>query len=395
MTPPARKRICLIASVQYFVEVFWIDQIRKLAAQYDVTLLVKTADPRFLSRYGIDINVINVPIERRIRLFRDSLAFLRIFSILRHGSYDLVHSTGPKAALLAPVAARMAGVPVRIHTFTGQVWAGRSGIMKWILKNADRLGAWAATHILVDSFSQRDFLLRERVVSATKSGVIAKGSFNGVNIDVFRPDASLRAQVRHSYGIVPEEVVFLYMARLTRDKGALVMAEAFARFCASNGPVARLLVVGPDEEGLRPAMRDLCAKNLDRVQFVEYTLEPEKFMAAADALCLPSYREGFGSVLINAAAVGIPAIASRIYGSEEAVQENVTGLLHEAGDAAELAQKMTLIWRDPALRERLGAGGRVRVERDFPEAKVTAAVLEFYAKVLAPQAGKYRPHRNM
>jgi glycosyltransferase involved in cell wall biosynthesis len=383
MIVSAKKKICLIASAQYFVEVFWIDQIRKLSSQYDVTLLVKTTDPGFLSRYGININVISVPIERRLHLVGDLWAFLRLIVIFRRNSYDLVHSTGPKAALLAPVAGAVAGVPIRVHTFTGQVWAGRSGVMKWILKKADRFGAWAATHILVDSFSQRDFLLQEHIVSAAKSGVIAKGSFNGVNIDLFKPSATLRAKVRLAYSIGPDDFVFLYMARLTRDKGALVMAEAFARFCASNGPVAHLLVVGPDEETIRPTMRELCSSHLGRVHFVEYSLEPEQFMAAADALCLPSYREGFGSVLINAAAVGIPAIASRIYGSEEAVQEGVTGLLHEVGNAVELAEKMTLLYRDPALRERLGASGRARVERDFSEAKVTAAVLDFYEGLLA------------
>jgi glycosyltransferase involved in cell wall biosynthesis len=382
MIVSAKKKICLIASVQYFVEVFWIDQIRKLSTQYDVTLLVKTTDPGFLRRYGININVISVPIERRIHLFRDAWAFLRLIAIFRRNSYDLVHSTGPKAALLAPIAGVVAGIPIRVHTFTGQVWAGRSGMARWVLKNADRIGAWAATHILVDSFSQRDFLLEEHIVSAAKSGVIAKGSFNGVNTDVFKPNAVMRAQIRRSHSIGPDDFVFLYMARLTRDKGALVMAEAFAHFCASNGPVAHLLVVGPDEEGLRPTMRELCSTHIGHVHFVEYSLEPEQFMAAANALCLPSYREGFGSVLINAAAVGIPAIASRIYGSEEAVQEGVTGLLHEVGSAVELAQKMTLLYRDSALRERLGASGRARVERDFSEEKVTAAVLEFYEGLL-------------
>jgi glycosyltransferase involved in cell wall biosynthesis len=101
-------------------------------------------------------------------------------------------------------------------------------------------------------------------------------------------------------------------------------------------------------------------------------------MAATDIFCLPSYREGFGTVLINAAAVGIPAIASRIYGSEEAIQEGVTGLLHEAGDSVELAQKMQQLAADPGLRQQLGQNAQERAQRDFSESSVTAAVLAFY-----------------
>jgi glycosyltransferase involved in cell wall biosynthesis len=122
---------------------------------------------------------------------------------------------------------------------------------------------------------------------------------------------------------------------------------------------------------------------MNRVHFAEYTRVPEKFMSAADIFCLPSYREGFGTVLINAAATGIPAIASRIYGSDEAIQEDVTGLLHEAGNPDELASKMALLARDPALRARLGQSAQARARRDFSEASVTAALLGFYADVIA------------
>ena len=257
--------------------------------------------------------------------------------------------------------------------------------MHLLLKNADRVIAFLATHILADSFSQRDFLIQQRIVSREKSGVLANGSLSGVNVQRFVPDPARRAQVRRRLGIADDRLVFLAMARLTRDKGALVMAEGFARFDQRCGN-ADLIIVGPDEEGLRPRMRELLGDALPRVHFEDYTLMPEEFMAAADIFCLPSYREGFGTVLINAAAVGIPAIASRIYGSEEAIQENVTGLLHAAGDAEGLAQLMVRLARDPALREQLGQNALLRARRDFSEQTVTAAVLAFYDSLLAGPA---------
>lgn len=380
----SRDRIVLISSAQYTVEVFLLDQLAELSKRYDVTLLVNTDDPGFLARRGIAVTVIPAPIERRISLWRDLQALWFLFRTLRALAPRLVHSTTPKGGLLAMLAARWARVPIRIHTFTGQVWVSRAGALQWLLKLADRITALAATHVLMDSATQRDFLIREGIVTAAKSCVLANGSISGVNLRRFAPDAALRARIRARREIPADALVFLFMARLTRDKGALVMAEGFARFNRDGGDT-HLIVVGPDEEQLRPGMRSILGAALGRVHFEDYTLVPEEFMAAADIFCLPSYREGFGTVLINAAAAALPAIASRIYGSEDAIVENVTGLLHEAGNAAQLAHCMRRLADDPALRAQLGRNGLARATREFSEQLVTAAVLAFYQQIIAAQ----------
>jgi glycosyltransferase involved in cell wall biosynthesis len=375
------KRVCLVAAAQYTVEVFLLHQISELSKVCDVTVFVKTNDPGFLLKRGIGVRVVPTPIERRIGLLADVVALWFLIRGIRAGRFDLVHSVTPKGGLLGMIAASIARVPVRVHTFTGQVWGERVGLMRWVLKTADRITALAATHVLTDSHTQRNFLIDEGVISDQKSGVLARGSISGVNIKRFSPDAVSRSRVRARHGIPIDALVFLFMARLTRDKGAIVMAHGFASFIES-GEDAHLIVVGPDEEGLRPAMQQILHGIHERVHFEDYTLVPEEFMAAADVFCLPSYREGFGTVLINAAATGIPAIASRIYGSEEAVQEGVTGLLHEAGNSQDLAEKMRVLAHDKELRAEYGAKGQERARRDFSEQAVTAAVLEFYSQLL-------------
>jgi glycosyltransferase involved in cell wall biosynthesis len=377
-----RVKICLISSAQYTVEVFLLDQLLQLSTRYDVTLLVKTAEPDFLAKRGIAVKVVPAPIERRISLLQDIEALWFVYRTLSRQGFQLVHSTTPKGGILAMLGALAARVPVRIHTFTGQVWASRGGPLHWILKSVDRITALVATHIVVDSGTQRDYLIRQRVVSPAKSRVLANGSISGVDVARFAPNPQRRAAVRARHAIPATALVFLFMARLTRDKGALVMAEGFARFCR-NGGVAHLLIVGPDEEKLRPRMREVLGAALEFVHFEDYTTIPQDFMAAADIFCLPSYREGFGTVLINAAAAGIPCIASRIYGSVDAVDENVTGLLHEAGNSAELASCMQRLALDGPLRALLGRNGRERAARDFSEERVTAALLEFYDQALA------------
>ena len=378
----SKKSICLIATAHYTVEVFLLDQIKKLSEIYNVTVVLKVTDPDFLSRRGIQAEVVSAPIERKISIIKDLRALYFLIKFFRDNSFDLVHSVTPKAGLLAMLAALCANVDVRIHMFTGQVWGSQRGLMRWILKSMDRITALAATHVLTDSFTQRTFLINERVISEEKSRVLANGSISGVDLERFKPDFSLRKEVREQFGIAINELVFLFMARLTRDKGALVMAEAFSRFVDQGGE-GHLIIVGPDEGKVIQMMQELLGDSLSRVHFEDYTKYPEKFMAAADVFCLPSFREGFGTVLINAAAVGIPAIASRIYGSEEAIQENVTGLLIEAGNVEELTGKMQILSNDSELRERLGRNAMERARDAFSESKVTNAVLEFYSNVMS------------
>jgi glycosyltransferase involved in cell wall biosynthesis len=164
------------------------------------------------------------------------------------------------------------------------------------------------------------------------------------------------------------------------------MAEAFAKFAASDDR-SHLFVVGPDEDGVLPTMTRLFGESLPRVHFFGFTSVPEEFMAGADVLCLPSYREGFGTVLINAAAVGIPALASHVYGSVDAVEDGITGLLHQPGNASEMADHMIRLRNDPSLRKTLGDNGRRRAVRDFSEESVTSAILNFYCDALAKVTG--------
>ena len=154
-----------------------------------------------------------------------------------------------------------------------------------------------------------------------------------------------------------------------------ILAKAFAAL-AAEFPDLHALVVGPDEERLRPAFARLCAMHSDRLHFLDYTTCPEDVMAAADILCLPSYREGFGSVVIEAAAAGLPAVASRIYGLVDAVVDGQTGLLHEAGDVADLAACLRQVVGSAGLRCALGSAARDRALRDFVPSVLASSLLD-------------------
>jgi glycosyltransferase involved in cell wall biosynthesis len=286
----------------------------------------------------------------------------------------------PKAGLLAMLASRIAGVPIRIHTFTGQVWATRGGLTRLILKSADRLLAGSATIVLADSQSQLDFLVTERVVPLAKGMVLGSGSVSGVDVGRFKPDDFARLAVRESLQLSSSDLVLLFVGRLTHEKGVIDLVRAF-KVLASERDDIWLVFVGPDEGGRR-AIEAVGSRQSSRMRFVKFTSSPERVMAAADVLCLPSYREGFGTVIIEAAAVGIPSVASRIYGVIDAVQEGVTGLLHRPGDVDDLTATLRRVVTDPQLRYRLGEAARERVLAHFSQQRVTAAVMSLYRGLL-------------
>ena len=375
------KSVCFVVSNPLTVKCFLLDHLAALSRLCRLTCIANWDEPAGLRQCGVDVPLVYVPIERTICPGRDLRALWTLQAYFRTNRVDVVHSVTPKAGFLAMTAAAIAGVPVRIHMFTGQVWANRYGLQRTLLKALDTWLAAMATHVLIDSESQRDFLLKENVVPARKSRVLANGSICGVDTLRFRPDSGARETVRQREGIPEDGVVFLYVGRLKADKGILELAQAFVRLCVDYDE-AWLLIVGPDEEALRPRIERICAAVARRLRFVGFSPAPQEYMAAADVLCLPSRREGFGSVIIEAASVGIPAVASNIYGITDAVESSVTGLLHTAGDAADLQSKMKEMMDDPESRERMGANARLRSARSFSKEIVTSALLEFYGSVV-------------
>lgn len=378
-----RRRICIVAAAPLTLQAFMLGHLQAMTKIAEVTVVANFGAEDASFPWPVGISRVAIPIARPIAPWADLAALLALYRLLRQSRFDLVHSITPKAGLLGMLAAWLARVPLRLHSFTGQVWVTRTGFMRSLLKGADRLIARLATQVLADSASQRAFLIAQGVVAAPKSAVLAQGSICGVDTARFHPDPAARERVRRAHGIAADAVVFLYLGRINRDKGVLDLARAFAALDRAD---AHLLLVGPDEEQLRPAISTAAAASAARLHFVELTPTPQDYFAAADVFCLPSYREGFGTTIIEAAAAGLPSIGSRIYGITDAIVDGETGQLFEAGNVQQLAQCMRTLAADAGLRARMGQRARERAHRDFSAAVVTAALLGYYENLLAKPA---------
>lgn len=369
------KKICYVATIPAVVHAFLRTHIQAASQSYQVTVICNASEKHLLE--GLNARLIFFPIERKPSPLMDILVLFQLIMLFRREQFDIVHSIMPKTGMLAMLTAFVALVPVRIHTFTGQVWVTKRGAKRRLFKLFDKLIGHFATCVLADSPSQRDFLVEEGVLPRDKVQVIGAGSICGVDAVRFQPNNEAKQKVRNEFGIKPDAKVILFVGRLNRDKGMLDLAAAFNTI-AKQYPDVVLLLVGAEEDVPYSQISEICHAKPGCLHYVSFTATPEIYMAAADIFCLPSYREGFGMTIIEAAACGVPAVASRIYGITDAVEDGKTGLLFEAGNRAALIEKLQELITHNQLRLQLGNAARQRVIELFSGETLAAEMIKLY-----------------
>ena len=373
--------ICFIVSSPFTVNGFLIGHLRELSKLYEVTLCVNLNQYQLSPDFDVSsIKILHIPIERKISVAKDLKAWLVLLKIFRSNKFDSVHSITPKAGLLSMSAGFFARIPNRFHTFTGQIWSVRKGLGRSFFRWMDCLVVKFATFVFADSESQIIFLINERVCNLSKIKLLGSGSISGVNLEKFNANSKIRAQLRKKLSI-HDDCVFLFVGRLCKEKGIFDLLKAFSDLSINHQGI-RLWIVGPDEEKIEAHIKSHFPQLYSVVSWIGPTFYPEKWMMAADVLLLPSYREGFGSVIIEAASCGLPAIAYRINGVVDAIVHNDTGLLVDVGNIEYLASQMKLLSMDLNLRRRLASSARTRAQTKFSSKAVTKAWLDFYENLV-------------
>lgn len=378
-----KKKIAFVVAIPLSAQAFLKNHFEELVKIYDVNLVANFPDEeskREFEEMGVTCH--GTPILRPISLRNDLKALAALRKLFKKEKFDSVHSVTPKAGLLTAVAGWMAGVKIRIHIYTGQVWATRKGVMRTILKWMDKIIATFDTHILVDGESQRQFLIKEGVVKAEKSRVLAHGSICGVKLERFCISEEVRKREREKFGFRDDDVVFIFLGRLNHDKGIGELYEAFNRL-VPECPKAKLSLYGADEEGYEARAKDW--PNLKRGENFFYpgsTPTPYDALQGGDVFVLPTWREGFGSSVIEAQALELPVITSDAYGVVDASVPDETGLRCHVDDPEGLYQCMKTYYNDADLRKSHGEAGRRRVFKLFDCNLVSEAWLKYYKELL-------------
>jgi glycosyltransferase involved in cell wall biosynthesis len=377
------KSICFVVTTPFTANAFLLEHIKKLSLIYKVTLCLNLKLYPLSPNFDLKkIQIIDVPIERKINLLKDCRALLVLLSIFKKERFDVVHTVSPKAGLLGIMAGYLSQIKNRFHTFTGQVWVNLSNPSKAFFKAMDRLICKMATQVFADSQSQIDFLVTEGICKKSEISLLGCGSISGVNLARFKPDAIKRSSYRKALSAQDGDIIFLFVGRVCRDKGIFDLFAAFNEIYTNFGKKVYLWVVGPDEGAVVPELEVMYSELANQVKWIGPSFEPESYMAAADILVLPSYREGFGSVVIEAAACSIPAITYVTEGITDAIENNRTGLLARKYDIKDLVLKMDLLVANVDLRIQLGENAYERAITLFSSDAITAEWLTFYKKLL-------------
>jgi glycosyltransferase involved in cell wall biosynthesis len=371
------KKICFVVSAPITAQAFLLKHFEYLSKEFDITLVAN-----FETQADFEIpfvkNTKHIAIQRSIHPIKDLLALIQLFFFFRKESFHVVHSVTPKAGLLAMTAAWLSRIPIRIHIFTGQVWHTQVGFKKQFLKFLDRLLVFFTTHVLVDGQSQRQFLIANKIITDKNSKVLGKGSISGVAIQKFIPSNEIRSLYRKQLNFKENDIVFAFLGRMNTDKGILDLAKAF-QMLSADFPNVKLLLIGFDEEHMQEQIRKI---QIDNIIYFGPTPKPQEVLQAADVFCLPSYREGFGTSVIEASLLELPIICSDTYGLTETIIENTTGLRHEVKNVNQLYNQMRLLTEDATTRTYLGKNGRQYVLDHFSADEISLHWLKFYKTIL-------------
>jgi glycosyltransferase involved in cell wall biosynthesis len=376
-----KKKICFLAATPLTIHFFLKPHIVALASEFDVTLIVNLKNDAYLPPLDLPIKIIHLPIARKMSPIADLWALGVLLRLFMQTRYDLIITVVPKAGLLGMLAAAITRIPKRLHIFQGEVWANRRGFGRLLLKTCDQITAFLASNILAVSNSEKVFLEKQGVAKPGKIQVLSKGSIGGVSLKRFTANSSAKLAMRQQLAIPKESTVILFMGRLVADKGVHELAQAF-KLALKGNPNLWLLLVGPDEEGRWQHLFDALGSAVNQVHHQPYTNQPEQFLSAADILCLPSHREGFGVVIIEAAAMGIPSIGSNIYGISDAIIDRKTGFLFERGNVQQLQLCIKTLSINKQMRLELGNNARKYVEQYFSDEQVVGAYIQYVKNVL-------------
>jgi glycosyltransferase involved in cell wall biosynthesis len=357
-------------------------------AGFDVTLVASPGELLERTAVAEGVHAFPLPMQREISPFADLVSLIALWRLLRRVRPAITDFSTPKAGLLGNLVAWSLGVPCRVYTLRGLKLASSTGWKRRLLVAAEKVSAWCAHTVLYNSPSLGEEARELGIASEAKLHMIGDGSSNGVDTGHYCPGQSA---VRTRLVIPSDAIVLGFVGRLTRDKGVPELMQAFETVL-QNAPHTWLLLVGwfdAAEDALEELWRDRIA-NHPQVKHVGYVSDPVEYYRAMDVLILPTHREGFPNVALEAAACGLPVIATESTGARDAVISEITGLLIPPKVPEAIAEAALSMMNDRERRTRMGNAGRQWVAKTFPKERVLGLAVEFYRNLLQQQGGSGR-----
>lgn len=358
--------------------IFFKGQPRLWKEKFDVCAISSEPDElkQFAEEEGIRYK--HIPMKREISLFTDVVSLLRwVWLLLKERPY-IVHGNTPKASLLSMVAAWLTRRPVRIYMCHGLRYQGTEGRLRKLLMTMEKITCACATHVVSVSKGVANVMTQDGLCPKEKMRVVGYGSAGGVDIERYNPNP-IESNVRHELEIPEDGFVFTFVGRIVKDKGINELISAFNNI-NQKYPNAHLLLVGPIESVQNPVDESTfrtIEKN-ENIHAVGMQKDVRPYLKASDAFVLPSYREGFGMVLIEAGAMGLPCITTDITGCNEIIVPGENGAIIEPRNMKALRDEMEKWVSNPDMVKKMASNARNMVSERYDSRIVRDHYFEFY-----------------
>lgn len=333
-----------------------------------------------------EINIYKVEMTRTIAPIKDLKALWDFYQLCKREKPLIVHSHTPKAGIIGMLGAKLAGVPIRLHTVAGLPLMEATGFKRSILNFVEKLTYSSATKVYPNSKGLYDFILSEKFTSVSKLDVIADGSSNGINTSIFNSDVLIEevlVKLKETLDIKEDDFVFVFVGRLVGDKGINELVHAFKNICKRSSNV-KLLLVGPLESELDP-LRNSTLEEMEtneNIISVGFQKDVRPFFAISNALVFPSYREGFPNVVMQAGAMGLPSIVSNINGCNEIIIQDKNGSIIPVKDTEAIESEMLKFVNDKEYYKQLKENSRSMITKRYEQQVVWNALLEEYNRLI-------------
>ena len=374
------KKLFRISTVPTTLESLLNDQLRMVNERYEVVAVSSPGKELQVLREREGIRTIEVPMERRISPIKDFISLIRMIWVFLKERPYMVHSMTPKAGLISMLAGWITRVPVRMHTFTGLVFPTATGWQQRLLMCTDRLTCACATHVNPEGEGVKRDLMTYGITKKPLQ-IIGNGSICGVDMAYFdRTESVMKQAVAYR-----EEgcFTFCFVGRIVRDKGINELVSAFVRL-HEKYPQVRLLLVGPFEKKLDPVLPETekAIQNHPAIRFMGFQPDVRPFLVASGTLVLPSYREGFPNVVLQAGAMGLPSIVTDINGCNEIIIPNENGVIIPSKDEEALYQAMENFLFYPEEVGRMAKKARSMIASRYDRKVLWEALLKAYKRLI-------------
>jgi glycosyltransferase involved in cell wall biosynthesis len=377
-----KKKLIRTSTVAMSLNILLKDQLAFLNDYYDV-VAISGQDIHLENIANRErVKTISVEFKRNISVIHDFISLIKLYKVLKFEKPLIIHSITPKAGLLSMIAAYFAKVPIRIHTFTGLVFPSKTGFLKFLLINLDKILCLFATHIIPEGNGVKNDLLKYKITNKPLK-IIANGNVNGINLDYFDPNLysfQKKVSLKKSLFILDTDFVFIYIGRLVADKGINELIHAFNNLKNKN---VKLLLIGDFEEALDPLFSSTLKliNTNNAIISVGFQDDVRPYFSIANALVFPSYREGFPNVVLQASAMNLPCIVTNINGCNEIIQDGLNGIIIEPKCQNEILKAMNLVLDNPEFLAKLTTNARLSIVSRFSQELVWQELLKNYQSI--------------